>query len=38
LRHENGVLLHPHIDVVIFLSESHAAAVGGQLMFPPTCI
>ncbi|MGN6304195.1 MAG: hypothetical protein ACTHNH_05225 [Mesorhizobium sp.] len=38
LRRENGVLLHPHIDAVIFLSERHAAAVGEQLTFAVMCI
>ncbi len=37
-RRENGALLFPHIDAVIFLSERHAAPFNRQVAFPIVCI
>jgi len=34
LRRHNGVLLYPHIDAVIFLSERHATTLDQQIAFP----
>lgn len=38
LRQENGSLLYPHIDAVIFITERHATAFDDQIAFPILCI
>jgi hypothetical protein len=38
LRQENGSLLYPHIDAVIFITERHATALDDQIAFPMVCI
>jgi hypothetical protein len=38
LRQENGCLLYPHIDAVIFITERHATALDDQIAFPILCI
>lgn len=37
-REEGGNLLYPHIDVVIYLTERHAAVLDGQVTFPSVIV
>jgi hypothetical protein len=37
-RQENGCLLYPHIDAVIFFTERHATSLDDQIAFPILCI
>jgi hypothetical protein len=38
LRKENGSLVYPHIDAVIFITERHATVLEDQIAFPIVCI
>lgn len=38
LRQDKGELLYPHIDMVLFLTERHAAAVNGRIALPAVSI
>ena len=38
LRREDGRLIYPHIDAVIFITERHATALDHQIAFPIVCV